>query len=218
MRLKDKLQALRAAAHGRLNPVTWSGLSSTIEWLRMMQLAEHSLAVGDVLPDFELLDEQGRAVTSAELLDRAPLVLAFFRGGWCPYCSTTMRELEATRPEIECLAATLVGVVPAKPEELARIRAERGLRFPLLSDQGGRLARLCGVFYTMSPAQVAYYRDKCGLDLPALGAETEWELPLPATYVVRRDGVVIYGFAAADWAERAEPQAVVEAIRGLNVA
>ena len=110
----------------------------------------------------------------------------------------------------------LVGVVPMEPQELARVRTERGLGFRLLSDRGGHLARLCGVFYTMSPAQIAYYRDQCGLDLPALGAGTEWELPLPATYVVGSDGVVAYVFAAADWAQRAEPQAILEAVRRLK--
>ena len=84
MSLNDKLRAVRAAAQARLDPEIWSGLSRTIEWLRMRQLAEHSLGAGDVLPDFELQDEQGQAVGGGELLDRAPLVLTFFRGGWCP--------------------------------------------------------------------------------------------------------------------------------------
>jgi peroxiredoxin len=216
--LNDKLQALRAKSIARLDQHVWSGLSAAIERLRMMQLAEHSLAAGDVFPDFELPDETDRLVSSAELLDRAPLVLVFFRGGWCPYCSATMAELERIRPEIEAAGAALIGIVPARKEELARIRAERGLGFQLLSDQGGRLARLCDVSYSMSTAQIAYYRDLCGIDIPALAADTEWELPLPATYVVGRDGVVTYAFAAADWAERAEPQAILEAVRVLAAA
>jgi peroxiredoxin len=215
VRLKDKLQALRATSLSRLDPETWSGLSAAIERLRMMQLAEHSLAVGDTLPDFELPDSAGKVVSSSELLDRGPLVLAFFRGGWCPYCDVTMRALEAARPRLEELPAGLVGVVAEKPEVLAQFSAEKGLGFPLLSDRGGRLARLCGVFYDMSPAQIAYYRDKRELDLPALGAGTGWELPLPATYVVGRDGVVAYAFADADWAQRAEPNEIIEAARRL---
>jgi peroxiredoxin len=182
----------------------------------MMQLAEHSLAAGDTLPDFELPDSAGKMVSSSQLLDQGPLVLAFFRGGWCPYCDVAMRALEAARPEVEELSVGLVGVVPEKPEELARFSAEKGLGFPLLSDQGGRLARLCGVLYSMSPAQIAYYRDKCGLDLPALGAGTGWELPLPAVYVVGTDGVVVYAFADADWAQRAEPDDIIEAARLLS--
>jgi peroxiredoxin len=67
----------------------------------------------------------------------------------------------------------------------------------------------------MSPAQIAYYRDQRELDLPALGAGTGWELPLPATYVVGRDGVVAYAFADADWAQRAEPNEIIEAARRL---
>lgn len=216
MSLQEKLQALREASVTRLDEETWRGLKDTIEWLRMRQLAEHSLAAGETLPDFELPDHAGRTVASGDLLDRAPLVLAFFRGGWCPYCSATMAALETARPELEALGASLVGVLPLKVEELANLRAERGLGYRLLSDQGGHLARLCGVFYGMSPAQIAYYRDRCGVDIPALAAGTDWELPLPATYVVGRDGVVAYAFAAADWAERAEPRDLVEAVRGLD--
>jgi peroxiredoxin len=214
--LDDELRSVRAASLGRLDPAEREGLREAIERLRMRQLAEHGPAVGDTLPDFALPDAAGRVVTSGELLDRGPLVLAFFRGGWCPYCDRTLRALEAVRPRLEEAGATLAGVAPARPEELARVAAERGLRFLLLSDTGGRLAELCGLLYAMTPAQIAFYRDRWGADLPAVGAGTGWELPLAATYVADRDGVIAYAFADADWARRAEPRDLLDAVLALG--
>jgi peroxiredoxin len=204
-RLNDELQAIRAAARERLPPALWDGLAATIERLRMLQVADQSLAAGELLPDFALPDAAGRVVTSDELLDRGPLVLAFFRGGWCPYCDFTLRALEAARPQLEAAGTVLAGVAPCQPAELARIAAEKGIGFTLLSDTDGGLARLCGLLYTMTPGQLAYYRDRCGLDLPAIAAGTGWQVPVPATYVVAPDGIVAYAFADPDWARRAEP-------------
>ena len=83
-----------------------------LDRLRMMRVAEDGLAVGDHLPDFALADRAGRTWTSQELLDRGPLVLALFRGGWCPYCELTMAALEEARPAIEALGASAVGIMP----------------------------------------------------------------------------------------------------------
>jgi peroxiredoxin len=214
--LDDELSSIRAAGLGRLDPAEWEGLRDAIERLRMRQLAEHGPQVGDTLPDFALPDAAGRVVASGELLDRGPLVLAFFRGGWCPYCDRTLRALEAARPRLEEAGATLAGVAPCRPEELARVAAEKGLGYLLLSDTGGRLAALCGLLYAMTPAQIAFYRDRWGADVPAVGAGTGWELPLAASYVAGRDGVIAYAFADADWARRAEPEDLVGAVRALS--
>ena len=216
MALNDELQAIRAMSKASLDPADWAGLAATIEQLRMLQIAEHSLGVGEVLPDFALPDAAGRVVTSDGLLDRGPLVLVFFRGGWCPYCDRTLKALETIRPSLEATGATLVGVAPCTPGELARTAAEKGLGFPLLSDTGGALARLCGLLYAMTPAQVAYYGGRWGLDIAALNAGAGWAVPVPATYVVARDGTVAFAFADPDWGRRAEPRDLATAAGRLG--
>src|SRR3954454_1060905 len=127
MSLEDKLAKRRAAVEQRLPEAEREVIAGTIEDLRVRQVAEHSLGVGEALPDFALPDAAGRVVTSDELLDRGPLVLVFFRGGWCPYCDRTLKALESARPAVEATGAGLVGVAPVKPAELARIAAEKGL-------------------------------------------------------------------------------------------
>ena len=83
--------------------------------------------------------------------------------------------------------------------------AEKGLSFPLLSDTGGALSRLCGLLYAMTPAQLAYCGGRRGIDVAARSAGVGWAVPVPATYVVARDGTVTFAFTDPDWARRAEP-------------
>lgn len=214
MRLGDRLDALRKQLRQPMNAEDQATVGRAIERLRMLQVVEHSLVAGETLPDFALPDATGRIVTSEDLVSRGPLVVNFFRGGWCPYCTLALQGFDAVLPEIERLGGSLVAISPVKPGQLAETAATHGLRQIMLSDPADRYAMLCGVHYEMSADQVALYR-KEGLDLDAVNAAGGWRVPIPATYVVGRDGVVAYAFADADWSRRAEPAAVLESLRGL---
>jgi peroxiredoxin len=214
MGLREKLDALRQRLRPSLDPEDRAAVDGAIERLGMLQIVEHGLAAGDTLPDFALRDSAGRSVTSDYLLARGPLVVNFFRGGWCPYCSLALQAFDEALPDINDLGAELVAVSPLKPEELARTAEERGLRLLMLSDPADTYAKVCGVHYEMTEGQAALYR-KRGLDLDALNAGAGWEVPVPATYVVGRDGVIAYAFADADWSRRAEPAEVLAALRRL---
>src|SRR5215510_6286238 len=118
-----------------------------LDRLRMMRIAEEGLGLGDYLPDFALKDANGRRWTSTELLDRGPVVLALFRGGWCPYCDLTMVALEEARPAIEALGAQAVGIMPEGIEQIAATARQRGIGYLLLSDPANMYARTCGLAY-----------------------------------------------------------------------
>jgi peroxiredoxin len=214
MTLSDELERRRAAAAASIAPDDLRTIEDAIEGLRLRQVAEQSLRAGETLPDFALPDATGRVVTSDGLLDRAPLVLAFFRGPWCPYCDATLRALEAARKDIEGEGGTLVAVSPLRPEVLRQGARERGLGFTLLSDTDGHLAGLCGVRFEV-PAEHAGFLLRFGVDLACLHAGAGWQLPLPATYVVDGDATVRYAFADPDWARRAEPAEIVATVRAL---
>ncbi len=112
MSLSQTLLELSRRHMAALSPRERADIEDELDRLRMMRVAEDGLAAGDPLPDFSLEDGAGRVWTSGELLDHGPLVLALFRGGWCPYCDLTMLALEDARPAIEALGATAVGVMP----------------------------------------------------------------------------------------------------------
>lgn len=218
MTLQERLDQKKAEARARLDADDRRALEDAVERLRMLQIVEHGLAAGDVLPDFALLDADGRIVASDELLARGPLILFFFRGPWCPYCSLTLAALETVRPRVEALGASLVGVAPMSVDALARLRAERRLGLQLLSDVDLHYAGVCGVRFQMSTEVKQLYlqlRVERGLDIPGLDVAAPWELPVPATYVVDRDGVIRFAFGDGDWARRAEPDAIVATLEQL---
>jgi peroxiredoxin len=186
-----------------------------LDRLRMMRIAEEGLALGDMLPDFQLRDTAGTVRTSHEFLDRGPLVLAFFRGGWCPYCDLTMVALEEARPAIEALGAQAVGVVPDRIESIAEIASRRGIAYPLLSDPANGFARICGLAYDLSPNHIRIHLER-GRDFPKLHDDTTWRLPVPAVFVAAPDARIAFAFADVDPARWPDPEELVASLDVLR--
>jgi peroxiredoxin len=121
------------------------------------------------------------------LLDRGPLALALFRGGWCPpYCDLTMVALEQARPAIEALGAEAVGIMPEWPEQIAATARQRDIGYLLLSDPANLYARTCGLAYELSPNHILIHRER-RRNFPTLHGDTAWRLPVPAVFVARPD-------------------------------
>lgn len=186
-----------------------------LDRLRMIRLVEEGLGLGDHLPDLSLSDGAGRLWTSQELLDHGPLVLALFRGGWCPYCDLTMAALEEARPAIEALGAQAVGIMPERVEHVAATVERRGIGYLMLSDPANRFARTCGLAYDLSTAHIRIHRDR-GRDFPALHGDTLWRLPVPAVFVVAPDARVVFAFADVDPACWPDPEALLTALQALR--
>jgi peroxiredoxin len=186
-----------------------------LDRLRMMRVAEDGLAVGDHLPDFALADHAGRTWTSQELLDRGPLVLALFRGDWCPYCELTMAALEEARPAIEALGASAVGIMPEPYGQLAETARLRGINYLLLSDPANRFARTCGLAYELSPGHIRLHRER-KRDFPRLHGDTTWRLPIPAVFVIEPDAHVAFAFSDVDPACWPDPEELLASLADLR--
>jgi peroxiredoxin len=186
-----------------------------LDRLRMLRVAEDGLAVGDPLPDFALSDSAGRIWTSQELLDRGPLVLALFRGDWCPYCELTMSALEEARPAIEALGARAVGVTPEPPARIAESVHRRGLGYLVLSDPANRYARMCGLAYELSSGHVRIHRER-GRDFSRLHGDTTWRLPIPAVFVIEPDARVAFAFSDVDPARWPDPEELLVSLADLR--
>lgn len=186
-----------------------------LDRLRMIRLAEEGLGLGDYLPDFALRDGAGRLWNSQELLDGGPLVLALFRGGWCPYCDLTMVALEEARPAIEALGAQAVGVMPESLQHVAETTRKRGLAYLMLSDPANHYARTCGLAYELSPDHIRIHRAR-GRNFPALHDDTTWRLPVPAVFVVAPDARVVFAFADVDPARWPDPEELVRSLDELR--
>jgi len=180
--------------------------------LRAQGLAAKSLAVGARMPEFSLPDQNGRTVSSAKLLHRRRLVVCFFRGRWDPFCCGQMEAMNRMLSAIEEAGASVVGISPQTVKQSFFMADQHRLSFPLLSDAGNQVARQVGLVYRVPPEQESIYR-RAFINLPLANGDESWELPIPAAYVVGRDGTVLFAHANEDYSERAEPGETVNYLR-----
>jgi peroxiredoxin len=194
-------------------PETQAIHARAVAQLKEKHFAANILPVGAKAPRFDLPDHDGRIVRSSDLLAKGTLVLCFIRGRWCPFCVGQMEAMNLVLPQIEQAGATLVAVSPQTVKQAFFMHDQHKLRFPLLSDADNQVARTFGLSYRVPDAQEAVYR-KAFVNLPFTNGDDSWELPIPASYIVDREGTIRYASANEDYTERPEPDDLVRALRG----
>ena len=185
--------------------------AGAIAELKKQNLVANIFPVGSKLPEFQLQDHDGKTVSSADMLTKGRLVLCFIRGRWCPFCVAQMEAVNLILPEIEQTGASLAAISPQTVQQSFFMRDQHKLRFPLLSDPGNNVARQFGLTYRVPDEQRAVYQ-RAFVNLPFVNGDDSWELPIPATYIVDRDGTVLYASADEDYTERPEPEDILLAL------
>ncbi len=178
-------------------------------------IVERAPKVGDTVRMFELPDSSGKQVRLADLLTRGPVVLTWYRGGWCPYCNIQLRGLLQAEPKIREQGAILVAVTPELPDMAADTVKRNELTFVVLTDKGNDVARQYKIVYRVPDAMSATMK-AFKVDLAKRNGDASDELPLSVTYVLDPKGVIRWAFVDADYRKRAEPADVVEALRALK--
>ena len=178
-------------------------------------IANKSVKQGDKASDFALPNVNGETVQLSQLLAKGPVVLIFYRGGWCPYCNLALRAYQAILPEIQQAGATLVAVSPQTPDNSLSASEKMALSFPVLSDSGNKVAREYGLVFTVS-SEVQAVQQGMGLDLSRVNGSDTWELPIPGSYVIAQDGTIALAFIDPDYTHRLEPAAILTALDQLQ--
>jgi peroxiredoxin len=190
-------------------------VAGSFEKLYLSKIAEHAINVGDIAPDFALPNTAGDPVSLQETLRRGPVVLSFYRGGWCPFCNLELHALQARLPEIRALGAILIGISPETPDKAMAAIDEHQLEFEVLSDIGNKTPRRYSLLFTVYEEMRPLYL-KWGLDVPASNGDDSWELPVPATYIIDRNGVVAAAHVDKDYTKRMEPDTVLATLQALK--
>jgi len=177
--------------------------------------ARSALKAGDIAPSFVLNDPDGNAVQSEDLLFAGPLVVQFFRGGWCPYCNMELQALQAALPSFRKLGATLVAISPQNAAHSRQSARDNKLDFPLLSDTRNSIAAVFGVRFELPDELIALYKGFHN-HLPAINGDDSWTLPMPARFVIGRDHVIRYAEINPDYTRRPDPEDLVPVLRSLN--
>ncbi|GAC1427953.1 MAG: peroxiredoxin-like family protein [Terriglobales bacterium] len=198
-----------------LLPETQAVHTRAIRELRDGGISERVLVAGVKAPAFELPAHDGSAFSSELVLQRERLVVCFFRGRWCPFCVGQLEAMNGLLPQIKEAGASLVAISPQNSKQSFFMADQHKLRFPLLSDCGNVVARKFGLTYRVSDEQQAVYR-KAMINLPFVNGDRSWELPVPATYILDRDGSICFASFDPDYTERPEPSAILEILRSLE--
>jgi peroxiredoxin len=179
------------------------------------KIEEHSLKEGQEAIDFSLPDIDGKLIQLSELLKTNAVVLTFYRGAWCPFCNLTLRAYEGIRLEIEKLGAKLIAISPQTPDKSVLTTEKAELKFAVLSDIGNKVARQYKLVYSLSQERID--RSKAnGFDLAEYNGDNNYELPMAATFVIDRNGIIKKAFVSADHTKRLEPSEIIKTLEYLK--
>ena len=209
-RLNDALAEQRAKG----NPVAVATITAANERLQASG-AVQGLAVGEKAPDFTLPDATGRLVALSERLKEGPVVVTFYRGEWCPYCNLTLNAFQRALPGIREAGASLIAISPQRPDDALTMREKHELEYDVLSDEEQKVIDAYRVQFRVPPEVEDVHLKVFKKDISKLNADGSWNLPVPATYLIDQDGIVRARHVSAEYTERMEPAAIVDALREL---
>lgn len=215
MSLMDEIKELNAQMLGQMPDNVKEVIMSTTGDLVKTGISKQSLKEGDMIPEFKLPNAKGENVDASDLTSGGPAVISFYRGGWCPYCNLELKALQNSLPEIKDLGAKLVAITPETPDNSMTTSEKNNLEFEVLSDKGNEVARKFGLVFNLAEELKPIY-DAFGIDIKGHNGDESFTLPMPATYVVDKNGKIIKSFVSEDHTQRMEPSEVISALKGLQ--
>jgi peroxiredoxin len=167
---------------------------------------------GEKMPPFAMPDERGRIVTLEALLADGPLAMTFHRGHWCPYCRINTRALAEAQERIAADGAQLAAIMPDRERFAAAFKAEGEVDYPILTDidNGYALSLNLAVWVGEEMQQIL---ESGGRDVPAYQGNRAWVMPIPATFVINRAGVVSARFIDPDYRNRMTIEELLAALK-----
>lgn len=194
---------------------TATTVGKNFEYILSSDFGDKALSEGDKAEDFTLPNAKGEATQLSKLLEQGPIVLNFYRGGWCPFCNLEFKSLHDILPQIKELGANLVGISPELPDNSLDTIEKHQLQFEVLTDVGNNIARQYGIIMDVPEFMRPLYLE-WGIDLPKTNGDDTWELPIPATYIIGRDGNIISAYINKNYTERMEPSDIIKTLETLK--
>jgi peroxiredoxin len=215
MSLEEELASFKAE-FSRTAPAGRAALyEAKIEELRADFALASAVGVDEAAPDFALPNAAGKSIVLKELLRSGPVILTFYRGGWCPYCNIQLRAYQSVLPQISASGARLVAISPQLPDNSLDTANKNALTFDVLSDVRNEVARSYGLVYSL-PEEIRAALRSNNKALPSINGDQSWELPVPATYVIARDQHVALAYIEVDYRKRLEPEALLTCLKSLS--
>lgn len=212
---EELTRPIRERAAQRSDPERQAQLEALFAALERDQ-AQQAPSTGDRAPDFVLQEAgTGRTVQLSDAVTRGPVVLSFYRGQWCPYCNLEVRALQSIHDEVRAMSGEIYLIGPETQENALKLREKTESTIPLLFDGAAEVCRAYGLAFELP----AYFQESyraAGNDLPVANPGVGWTLPIPATFVVGPDCIVVARHVDPDYRERMEPADILAAARAVS--
>jgi peroxiredoxin len=184
----------------RERPEFAAAVDRLVQRLRQYGAGESAPQIGESMPPFVLPDETGQMISLEELLNRGPVAVTFHRGHWCPYCRININALVEAYRELPASGGQIVAIMPDRQKFVAELKSQSNVPFPLLTDMdNGYALSLNLIFWVGVEVQKMMEGRR---DLPTFQGNSSWMLPIPATFVVGRDGLIRARFIDPDYRNR----------------
>jgi peroxiredoxin len=198
--LSERLETFANVARA-LRPEMQEAIDRMVLRLKAHNAGESAPKPGEKMPPFTLPDEAGRLVSLDALLENGPVAVTFHRGHWCPYCRINTRALSEAQDKIRSEGANIVAIMPDREQFAATFKTDAGLDYPVLSDVDNGYALSINLVFWVG-AELEKLMEAGGRDLPRYQGNDAWFLPIPATFVLARDGTVQDRFIDPDYRRR----------------
>ncbi len=152
----------------------------------------HGLVVGENAPMFTAIDADSTIFALANAIKDGPIVLIFYRGFWCPVCNKHLGAIQDSLKMIEEAGAKVIAISPEKPEYLDKMATKTNAEFTLLYDEEYKIAEAYDVDFNPSSMQLFTYNVILGGKLKSTHSDDSQRLPIPATYIVNKEGKIIW--------------------------
>jgi len=184
----------------RERPDFAAAVDRLVNRLRQYGAGEAAPQVGESMPPFVLPDETAQLVSLDELLNRGPVAVTFHRGHWCPYCRINISALVEAHKELPASGGQIVAIIPDRQKFAAELKSQSKVTFPILTDMNSGYALSLNLTIWLGAEMQGMTQRR--LDLPAFQGNDSWMLPIPATFVVGRDGLIRARFIDPDYRNR----------------
>jgi len=188
----------------------------SISFLNTILLAQEKpegLFINSKAPDFKANDQYGNEIRLKDVLKDSLVVLIFYRGQWCPYCNRQLKRLEDSLQLIKEKGARLIAVTPEKPEFISKTIEKTKASYPLLYDKEMKIMKAYAVAFEVDDRTVSRYKN-ADIDLAAAnGQKDKVYLPIPAVYIISKEGSVIYRYFDSDYKKRPTVQEIIDNLK-----
>lgn len=171
------------------------------------------LFINSKAPDFRTNDQNGIELRLKDVIKDSLVVLVFYRGQWCPYCNKHLKKLEDSLSMIKEKGARLIAISPEKPENIKKTVEKTSASYSILYDKDMKIMKAYHVAFEVDEKTVSRYKN-ANIDLlEANGQKVNAYLPVPALYIINKEGTIKYRFFEPDYKKRVSVLEVLEQLK-----